>query len=290
MIQRSTWLHLRIPFSIFLMPVYLFALSTASDVNLFSAAFVFIILHFFLYPASNGFNSYFDKDEESIGGLKSPPKVTKELYYVSLLFDLIALVSGIFIGWQFAIMLLIYGLVSKAYSHPAVRLKKHAFTGWFIAGLFQGFFTFILVIIGVQHLSLNDVAGQERILFAAALSTLLLWGSYPMTQIYQHKEDGRRGDQTLSLKLGILGTFHFTALIFFIANILFLYFYASYHSNMHAFLFQLFALPMLIYFLVWYVKVRNDRKEANFRNTMRLNMISSVCLSLFFILICFLNY
>ena len=32
------------------------------------------------------------------------------------------------------------------------------------------------------------------------------WRAYPMTQIFQHEED-KRGDETLSLKLGIKGTF-----------------------------------------------------------------------------------
>ncbi len=289
MIQRSTWLHLRIPFSIFLLPVYLFALSVSSDVKLFPAVFVFIILHFFLYPASNGFNSYFDKDEESIGGLKTPPKVTTELYYVSLILDLVAIIAGLYIGWQFAIMLVIYGLVSKAYSHPAVRLKKYAITGWFIAGVFQGFFTFLMVYMGLNDLVFAAVIHQDHVLFAGTLSTLLLWGSYPMTQVYQHKEDSRRGDQTISLKLGVLGTFHFTALVFLIADILFLYFYSRYYSFNQALLFQLFVVPMLVFFMIWYVKVRKNRNEANFKNTMRLNLVSSVCLNLFFALIYFLG-
>ena len=289
MIQRSTWLHLRIPFSIFLLPVYLFALSVSSDVKLFPAVFVFIILHFFLYPASNGFNSYFDKDEESIGGLKTPPKVTTELYYVSLMLDLVAVIAGLYIGWQFAVMLVIYGLVSKAYSHPTVRLKKYAFTGWFIAGVFQGFFTFLMVFMGLNDMAFNDLVHQDDVLFAGGLSTLLLWGSYPMTQVYQHSEDSRRGDQTISLKLGILGTFHFTALIFLVADILFLNFYSSHYSFNHALLFQLFVVPMLVFFMIWYAKVRKYRNEANFKNTMRLNLISSLCLNLFFLLVYFLG-
>ena len=283
MIQRSTWLHLRVPFSIFLLPVYLFALSVSTEVNLLFAFIVFIILHFFLYPASNGYNSYFDKDEESIGGLKNPPRVSRELYYTSLSLDLIAILAGLFISFEFALMLLIYGLVSKAYSHPAIRLKKHAVTGWFIAGVFQGFFTFLMVVVGIQRSSVFTIIHHPAILIGGILATMLLWGSYPMTQVYQHREDSKRGDQTISLKLGVIGTFHFTALIFFVADILFLFFYAHYYSNAHAFLFQLYVLPMLAYFVVWYVKVRNNEREANFENTMRLNLISSGCLILFFL-------
>jgi len=91
MLKHSTWAHLRIPFSIFLLPVYLFALSISYPSDFFNPLLIFVILHFLLYPASNGYNSFFDKDEESIGGLKNPPKVSLELYYVSLVLDMLAI-------------------------------------------------------------------------------------------------------------------------------------------------------------------------------------------------------
>src|SRR5688500_6701238 len=135
MFSLSSWLHLRIPFSYFLMPVFLFSLAVSPNVTGNTLLWTFIIFHVFLYPASNGYNSYFDKDEKSIGGLKNPPPVNKVLYYLSLSFDAIALILGyLMINLSFALMLLVYGLVSKAYSHPDIRLKKYPVTGWFIAG------------------------------------------------------------------------------------------------------------------------------------------------------------
>jgi hypothetical protein len=128
MFSKSSWLHLRIPFSYFLLPVFLFSLSISPNLNQDRMLWVFIILHFFLYPASNGYNSYFDKDEGSIGGLKNPPPVNKGLYWLSLTLDALALIMGFLkVNALFAVMLLIYGLVSKAYSHPLIRLKRMAY-------------------------------------------------------------------------------------------------------------------------------------------------------------------
>ena len=87
MFSRSAWLHLRIPFSFFLMPVFIFALGISPNFTESRLLWSFLIIHLFLYPASNGFNSYFVKDEKSIGGLKNPPPVNKGLYYLSLLFS-----------------------------------------------------------------------------------------------------------------------------------------------------------------------------------------------------------
>ena len=81
MISRSTLLHLRIPFSLFLLPIFLFALSISNNLFFENVLLIFFIIHFLIYPASNGYNSYFDKDEGSIGALKNPPNVTQELYY-----------------------------------------------------------------------------------------------------------------------------------------------------------------------------------------------------------------
>lgn len=282
--KRSTWLHLRIPFSFFLLPVFLFAISILDQPNWGLVIVIGVILHLFLYPASNGYNSYFDKDEGSIGGLKHPPKVSKELYLMALVFDGIALAVGLWISWPFALMLLIYGLVSKAYSHPMVRLKKMPIIGWITAGFFQGYFTFLMVIVGGTQFILPEILTAEAQL-PAILSSLLLWGSYPMTQVYQHEEDAARGDQTISLKLGILGTFHFTAAMFSLSNAGFLAYYYVYFGLTTAMMFQAFMLPMLVFFLWWYLKVRKDEDQANFEHTMQLNMLSAVMLNGFFLLV-----
>lgn len=286
MITKSTFLHLRIPFSFFLLPVYLFALSVDLPDHWEYAWLTFLILHFLLYPASNAYNSYFDKDEGSIGGLEKPPPVSKELYRVALLLDSLAVLLGLLIHWQFAMMLLIYGLVSKAYSHPAIRLKKHAIGSWLVAGFFQGSFTWLMAYMGIHQVEINEVL-TSSLLIPALLSSLMLWGSYPMTQIYQHEEDARRGDITLSYKLGILGTFHFTTIVFTISAIGFFLYYQHFFSQLYSMIYLVFLLPILLYFFYWYWQVCQNRTKADFKHTMRLNMISGLSLNLFFLLMIF---
>ena len=281
MFTRSTLLHLRIPFSFFLMPVFVFAWAIKPDVEISNLLWVFVTLHVFLYPASNGYNSYFDKDEKSIGGLKNPPSVTKDLYWAALIFDLVAILIGFIIRWEFALMLFIYGLVSKAYSHPAIRLKKHAFTSWFIAGFFQGAFTFVTAYIGLQNVSFSELSWD--VFTPALLSSALLWGSYPMTQIYQHEEDAKRGDKTLSYRLGILGTFLFTGVVFSICCGLYFWYFLSYHTIAKGWTFLIFLAPVLVYFIAWFFQIVADEEAANYTGTMRLNAISAICLNSFFL-------
>lgn len=264
--------------------MFLLACAIADSVDTQNLILSFFLLHFLVYPASNGYNSYFDKDEESIGGLKNPPKVSLELYRVSLVFDLIALGLSLTISIPFTLMVFIYGLVSKAYSHPSVRLKKYPIIGWLAAGIFQGYFTYLLTIIALKNISLAETMTPD-IQIPGILSSLLLLGSYPMTQVYQHGEDAKRGDLTISRLLGIKGTFHFTAIAFTIATLGFVYYFHTYTSFNDAILFLSFLAPVLIYFGLWYLRVRKSLEAANFQSTMRLNFISSLMLNAFFLYI-----
>lgn len=283
MFSVSSWLHLRFPFSYFLLPIYLFSLAISPNFTEHSLLWSFVIIHFFLYPASNGYNSYFDKDKGSIGVLKNPPPVRKGLYYLSLLFDVIAIALGlILINLTFALMLFIYGLVSKAYSHPSIRIKRYAITGWLITGIFQGFFSVVMCYVGINNFPLDAVFAPE-VVWAGVLTSGMLWANYPMTQVYQHQEDTARGDRTFSLMLGIRGTFIFAAVMFVLVTAGFVLYFVRFYSDAYAIAFPLFVAPVVIYFLYWLVRVIRDASNADYTHAMWLNFISATCMSAFFI-------
>ncbi|MBS1545716.1 MAG: UbiA prenyltransferase family protein [Bacteroidetes bacterium] len=283
MFSKSTLLHLRFPFSYFLLPVFLFALSVSPNLNGPRVQWVFIILHFLLYPASNGYNSYFDKDTGSIGGLKNPPPVRRGLYWAALLLDVAAIILGwIQISWRFALMLLIYGLVSKAYSHPSIRLKKLAWTGWLVTGFFQGAFTFAMCYIGINDFDMLNLM-KLKVMVPAMLTSLMLWANYPMTQVYQHDEDRLHGDNTLSMVLGIRGTFIFSTAFFMLSALGFEAYFLNFYQARYATWFLAALLPVVLFFGAWFWRVYHDASRASFRSTMWLNFTSATCLNIFFI-------
>jgi 1,4-dihydroxy-2-naphthoate octaprenyltransferase len=171
-------------------------------------------------------------------------------------------------------------------SNDKIRLKKYPIISWLTVGIFQGAFTYLTVIQAIDKISLGEIL-QNKYLFPAILSSLNLLGFYPMTQIYQHQEDARRGDMTMSRLLGIRGTFIFTASIFLFVTIGFLfYFQGVLIHSFPAFAVYLLAMsPVLIYFNLWFLKVLKNENQADFHHTMRLNMLGSACLNLFFILL-----
>lgn len=281
---RSAFVLMRIPFSVFLMPVFWFALSNAGDFEAWDAFWVFIIIHVFLYPASNGYNSYFDKDEESVGGLKSPPPVNDELFKLVMIFDGLAVFGAWLISPLFSMMALVYTMVSKAYSIDKIRLKQYPVISTTVVTVFQGAFTYGMVLIG-----LDEPIGETQMMYAA-ISTFLISGSYPLTQIYQHKEDEERGDKTLSMMLGIKGTFIFSAIMFSVgfAGLMICYFFEDRFTDM--ILMGLASLPIAYYFTRWMYLSWQDEDHVNHRNTMNMNAIASLSLSATFIVLMFIHH
>ena len=104
-----------------------------------------------------------------------------------------------------------------------------------------------------------------------------------MTQIYQHNEDTKRGDITLSVKLGIRGTFYFTSIFFGLASALFFIYFNSNGQVKYGNVFLASMSPVVLYFGWWFVQVIKNLEKANYQNTMRLNFISATCLGGFFL-------
>lgn len=286
--MKNILLHLRIPFSFFLLPIYLFALSQSPSVDASKAWWVFFILHFMLFPASNAYNSYYDKDEGSIGLLEIPPPVTKKLLYTAWVIDVLALVLGwIFVGKFFVIFLLVYGLISKAYSHPGIRLKKYPIISWYVVTLFQGAFTYLAVYQSITvDFQLSQLSSFD-ILLPAFICTSNLLAIYPLTQVYQHEEDARRGDMTMSRLLGIRGTFLNAVFWLGLSGVGFLVYFGFTFDFV---LLIILLSPLLGFFGWWMLKVWNDKSKANFKNTMWLNLLAGVCLTVFFSALCFLKH
>jgi 1,4-dihydroxy-2-naphthoate octaprenyltransferase len=225
-----------------------------------------------------------DRDTGSIGGLKNPLQPTKQLFYVTVAMDVAAVVLSFFITWVFAFGIFFYILASRAYSYRGIRLKKFPVTGYLIVIIFQGAVTFFLVYHGSE---INHTLQVPVIAMTAA--ALLIGGFYPLTQIYQHKADLEDGVKTISYKLGYRGTFIFTGIVYAASFcMLGVQFFLNLEWN-RFFILQIFMLPVLVYFFIWFAKVWKDVKEANFKNTMRMNFIASSFTNMGFITLLILH-
>lgn len=271
-IKKTTIQLLRIPFSVFLLPVFLFGLSQPLQTNWGNAFLLFFILHLLVYPASNGYNSFIDRDQSPIGGLEHPPLPERELYFLTLLMDVLAIGLSFFISIWTMLAICFYIIASRAYSSRVTRLKKYPLLGWLVVSGFQGGLIFWVSFHGTHQLNSTQVP-----LSGVLASCLLLAGAYPLTQVYQHAQDAADGITTISMRVGIKGTFLLSGLLYFLA-FLFLGVHFGLQLELNRFLLLLvFFIPVLIYFTRWTVSVWRNPANADFQHLMKMNWLSAIC-------------
>lgn len=287
--DKNTFLHLRLPFSFFLMPVFMFALSSATSIHWLQAALAFFIFHFLVFPSSNGYNSYQDKDTSSIGILRNPPPVTKSLFVITLVMDLVAIIAGLFISLIFSFFVLAFILVSRAYSYRNIRIKRYPVSSLIVVSLFQGGVVYLASFMAIENQThLNFIHSQ--IWVGTAISTLFIGSVYPLTQIYQHQADKADGVISISYKLGYFGTFLFSSVLFMVATYLVFVFYNILGELKFFGLFLVTMIPVIIWLMIWSVRVIKDSVHANYSNTMYMNLITAICMNIFFLFIVINRY
>jgi 1,4-dihydroxy-2-naphthoate octaprenyltransferase len=281
MLSRDTVKLLRIPFSFFLSQLYFFALSQTQELRWDKAVLIFLILHFMVYPASNGYNSYMDRDTDSIGGLENPPPPSRELYHVTVILDISAILLGFLVSPLFGAFMPLYIGASKAYSYRRIRLKQYPIIGYLTVIVFQGALTFWLVYFGAGGLDAVTAVPWEGMV----VSALLVGGFYPLTQIYQHRQDLQDGVVTISYKLGYKGTFIFCAIVYLCAFVIMAQFFVQTKQAAKLTVVSIFFVPIIVYFISWFSRVVKNVQEANFKNTMRMNWLAATCTNTAFIIL-----
>lgn len=275
MLRASTIQLLRFHFSFFLLPVYLFALSQAHQIEVRSALLVFLILHLLVYPASNGYNSYMDRDQGPIGGLQKPMQPTRQLFHATLVLDAAAVVLSLLVDLRFALCILFYILASRAYSYRGIRLKQYPITGFLTVFLFQGAVIYYSTVVGAG-------SGEKISWLALLAASLLIGASYPLTQIYQHEADAADGVVTISSLLGKRGSFLFSGIQFGLATAILYFLFRNSGGLWKWQLFLLYMLPVVLFFCYWWYQVWHDETRADFRNSLRMNLMATACMTLYF--------
>jgi 1,4-dihydroxy-2-naphthoate octaprenyltransferase len=254
--------------------------ATQPDLHLGRTLLIFAILHLLVYPASNGYNSYMDRDTTPIGGLRNPLPPTRQLFGVTVVMDILAGLLSLLVSPLFTACIIAYILVSHAYSYRGIRLKRYPLTGYLVVILFQGALTYGMVYHGTDRTLTTDIP-----FWPALAASLLIGGFYPLTQVYQHEADRNDGVTTISYRLGIRGTFLFCAVLYTLAmGCMFQYFHKADKLPQFVLLTILF-LPVLVSFLNWARAVWKDPAAADFPHTMRMNAIAATCVSIAFLVL-----
>ncbi len=265
-----------------LLPVFLFAAIAAVNFDPLGFVVAFFILHLLVYPASNGYNSAMDRDEGSIGGLKRPPPVPSSILPLTISMD----IAAVLLSWLWspgaAVVLLMYILASRAYSWRGIRLKKYPVIGFLVVVVFQGaaVFYYSVCMVDLEAPGLTELPLQMNM--GMVLSSLMIASSYPLTQVYQHRQDEEDGVMTISRLLGIRGTFVFSmVLLIFFTGMLFSYL-VLFGRLYDIVLFLFCTAPVTAHFFRWSREVLEDPAAANFENSMKMSWRGAIGTNIFF--------
>jgi len=197
-------LHLRLHYQLFILSGgFLLGGLMADQMDTTQFWYQFINVHILLFGGATAFNSYWDKDEGPIGGLKKPPKMTTWMHHASILL--------MFSGWVWAYTIStpyfsFYGfslLLFWLYSTPHARWKGNPHLSMIAIAVSTGTNSTLLGFWAANG------AFSLGILFASLGASLVLLSLYPVSQIYQIEADQHRGDHTFFGKYGLTGVKRF---------------------------------------------------------------------------------
>jgi 4-hydroxybenzoate polyprenyltransferase len=200
------WLrHLRLPFNALLSPIYLWGVWVAPHPpEAWRVALGWLALHVFLYGGTTALNSYYDRDEGPIGGMRHPEPIGTGLLAWSLAVQALGLPLAWAVSPAFAATYLLLGLLAAAYSHPRTRWKADPRAALTVVALGQGGLGSLAGFWAAAGPGVDVAAALlgARPWWAAAIAAAVLLGQYVVSQAYQVHEDRRRGDRTLPVLLG----------------------------------------------------------------------------------------
>lgn len=284
--------HLRFPFSFLLLPVFLYSIFCipVAQLNEQNAWILCIILHLLVYPASNAYNSTQDRDTGSVGLIESPLPIPTKLSRITLILDMLAIFGSLLINVTSTYLVIVYIAASRLYSWRLVRLKQYPIMGFLTVFICQGALVYYLVQYaanqsfdsqihsGLLNENFRFVFNKYHLL-QATIASLFIGSMYPLSQIYQHQQDKEDGVLTISAAMGYRNTFLFSG-IQFVAASAFISSLLLTEQNHFAFaVYGICQFPVVTFFLYWFFRVSKDSGQANYKNTMYMNIISAVCMN-----------
>jgi 1,4-dihydroxy-2-naphthoate octaprenyltransferase len=265
------------------LPLFLFVISQTHDLNWLHTGLFFVIIQVLIHPANQlqtaNANMIFSDNKSDIS------KQGKKLISTSMSMNSVAVVlSLLIISLEVGVGVLVYLLLSKLHNNNPIRLRKYAIISILLTMSMQGVLLFVLTQYATGKLMLitNVFAIQACAFFVGFV--------YPLTQIHTHTDDLKRGDLTISIRLGLKGTFALSLVMFLIAiSFMGLHFYNT-RNVFHFYLFLFFLSPVAAYFFWWRKNTRLEPLVANYRFTQLFVMINTICMSLFSLLLIYLNH
>ena len=192
--------HLRLPFQLALSAVFLWGVFVTSGQFGPRTLLAWAAFTIGLSGGATAFNSYYDRDDGPVGGLRNPPPVSRALLPFSLAVIGLGFLASCLASIRTGAIYLAAAILLVAYSHPLVRTKRRPLASTATVTLASGLLTFLAgAVSGEGGLSRDAL---PRVAIGALGASAVVAGFYPLTQLGQVREDRERGDRTFAVAFG----------------------------------------------------------------------------------------
>lgn len=158
----------------------------------------YLNVHLLLFGGATAYNSYWDRDEGPVGGLRHPPPMARWMLPASLGVQGVGWALSWLSGPAFAATYAASMLFFWLYSTPHARWKASPLLSLAAIGLSTGAGSLLM-----GYFAASPAGVEWRVAGAAAAGVVLMILSlYPLSQVYQVEEDRKRGDRTFALAYG----------------------------------------------------------------------------------------
>jgi 1,4-dihydroxy-2-naphthoate octaprenyltransferase len=269
--------------SLIFLPVFLFAISQTQDINWLHTTLFFVVMFILVQPSIRMQITYANMQLSKCDIAET--EQAKKLFKISTAMDGLAVVfSTLIFSLEVGAGVLTYLLLSKLHNSNPIRLKKYAIISWLLTMAMQGVLLFALTQYACGKIMLITNV------FALQATTFFVGFIFPLLQMYTHQQDANRGDLTISLRLGLKGTFTLSLVAFLVAVLFMgLHFY-NIKKLFHFYLFLLFLSPVAAYFFWWRKNTKIQPLAANHTFTKLFIIITTICMGLFSLVLIYLNH
>lgn len=275
--------HLRLHYHLFILSGgFLLGGFLSTELDAYGFIIQFVNIHFFLFGGATAYNSYWDRDEGPVGGLKNPPEIVPWMWGASLLLQGVGLMLAMGENLLFVILYLASILLFWLYSTPLARWKGHPIKSLLAIGISTGFNSVLL-----GYLAAGNRTVSTEVIIAAVGVMFILLSLYPASQVYQQEEDSLRGDQTFAIRYGISGVSRFFKIAFFTGLFLVAVGIAFHHMVLGAFFGGIGAVTGLLVYRE--VKQLVGRKEG-YSHIMKIKYRTSMAFVVFLLAVLIIKH
>lgn len=202
---RSFIVHFRVLYQVFVIAVgYLMGSLFVGDFTPASFWLQYLNVSILLFGTATVYNSWQDRDEGPVGGLKNPPKMQPWMRRVALWMQFGGLLLAHYAGIEFTYIYLACMVLLWMYSTRRIRWKALPIRSLVVVAFGAGAGSFWM-----GYYAAGGATFSFAVIIAGIGVAMIYLSMYTISQLGKMRLNAARGDRTFAIEMGVKGTKRF---------------------------------------------------------------------------------